>query len=128
MAEHVFAYRWNSSFDSSYIIHNRQKTELRQRKLPVDSYQINENVWVRHPYDSFMYIATVLMVNPSVHTYCVMFDDDGGTFTLSIRDLRSIIPEDLRYDGCVDYGNGWTERTKFGDTITYDRYDEQQLV
>jgi hypothetical protein len=128
MAQHAFAYRWNSTFDSSYVNHNRQKIELRQRKLTVDSYQINENVWARHPYDGFMYIATVLMVNPSVRTCCVTFDDDGGTFTLSLRDLRRITSEDLQYDRCVDYGNGWTERTKLGDTITYDRYGEQQII
>jgi len=128
MAQRAFDHWWNTLADSAYAERCHRKNKLRQRKSRIDKYQVNEDVWARHPTNGFMYIASVIAVNSSQETCRVTFVLDGRTFTLPLSHLRHLTYEDIQCNRYVDYEHGWTERTKYGTIITCDRYGEVQQV
>ena len=128
MAQRAFNHWFNTLADPTYTDRYRRKKKLRQRTSPSGNYQIDEDVWARHPADDVMYIASVIAVDKSRRTCRVTFVDDGQTFTLPASQLRHVTLEDIHYNRYVDYGHSWTEHTRIGTIVTYDRYGEQQHV
>jgi hypothetical protein len=128
MAQREFDHWWNTLSDPSYAERCRRKHQFRQRKLPIGPYQVDEDVWARHPSDGFMYIASIIAIDRSYFTCRVIFVDDGQTFTLPINHLRHVTLQDIQHNRYIDYGRGWTEHTNTGTIVTYDRYGEQQHV
>ena len=128
MAQRRFDHWWQTLCDPSYAERCHRKNQFRRRAAPIDEYQVDEDVWARHPSDGFMYIASIIAVHRSNHTCNVTFVDDGETFTLPNNHLRHVTLEDIQLNRCVDYGTGWTEHTQFGTIIKYDRYGEQQYL
>ena len=104
------------------------KKQFRRRAASISEYQVDEDVWARHPSDGFMYIASITTVHRSRHTCIVTFVGDGAKFTLPINHLRHVTLADIQLNRCVDYGTGWTEHTQFGTMIKYDRYGEKQYL
>ncbi len=128
MAQQAFDHWFNTLADPEYADRCRRKNKLRQRKSRMDNYQIDEDVWARHPTNGVMYIASVTAVNSPQDTCRVTFVDDGRTFTLPLNHLRHVTLEDIQCNRYVDYRRGWTERTRSGTIVTYNRYGEQQHV
>jgi len=122
MAQAAFDHWFNMLGDTSYADRCRRKQKLRQRKHPRGNYQMDEDVWARHPTHGIMYIASVITVNNYHRTCYVAFVEDGQTFNLPFSHLRHVTPEDIKHNRCVDYGCSWTERTSIGALNTYDRY------
>ena len=128
MAQLAFDHSFNTLVDTAYTDRCRRKKNFRQRKSPTRDYQLDEDVWARHPSGNIMYIASIISVN-KYHRNCnVAFVDDGQTFNLPISHLRHITREDIKCNRYVDYGHGWTERTSIGAINSYDRYGELQHV
>ncbi|CAF3975297.1 unnamed protein product, partial [Rotaria sp. Silwood1] len=98
----------------------------RQRKSSNGNYQVDEDVWARHPNDGVMYIASIIAINNYHRTCRVTFIDDDQTFDLPVSHLRHVTREDIRCNRYVDYGQGWAEYTSAGTINTYDRYGEPQ--
>lgn len=128
MAQRAFDHWFNTLVDTTYRDRCCRKKKLRQRKSPTGNYQLDEDVWARHPEDGVMYIASVIGIDNNHRTCRVTFVDDGQTFNLPISHLRHVILEDIQHNRYVDYGRGWTEHTNTGTIVTYDRYGEQQHV
>jgi Tudor domain len=128
MTQLAFDHWFNILEDTSYADRCHQKKKLRQRKSPSGNYQVDEDVWARHPNDNIMYIASVIAVNNHHRTCHVAFVDDGQTFNVPVSHLRHVTREDIKRNRYVDYGHGWTERTSIGAINTYDRYGELQRV
>jgi hypothetical protein len=122
MAQRAFDHWFNTLADPAYADRCQRKRKLRQRKSPTGNYQIDEDVWARHPTDGFMYIASVIAIN-SLHRTCrVVFVKDDQPFDLAFSQLRHVTREEIRCNRYVDYGHGWSDDTKPGIIITYDRY------
>ena len=124
MAQRAFDHWFNTLADPAYANRCQRKRKLRQRKSPTGNYQIDEDVWARHPTDGIMYITSVIAIN-SLHRTCrVMFFNDDQPFDLAFSQLRHVTREDIRCNRYVDYGHSWSDNTKPGIIITYDRYGE----
>ena len=127
MAQHSCDYWSNILSNPSYVEHRCHKTQFRPRKSYVGDYQIEDDVWARHPSDGFMYVASIISIDPLYHKCHVHLVADGSTFTVPLSDLRHVTVDDILLNRCVDYGAGWTERTRSGTFIKYDRYGDQQF-
>ena len=68
MAQRAFNHWFNTLADPTYTDRYRRKKKLRQRTSPSGNYQIDEDVWARHPADDVMYIASViaLLINHDI--------------------------------------------------------------
>jgi hypothetical protein len=124
MKQSEFDHWFHTLSNSTYADRCSRKKKLRQRKSPSGNFQVDEDVWARHPNDGIMYIASVTAVNNYHRTCCVTFVDDGQTFTLPVNQIRHVTREDIKHNRYIDYGHGWTERTSVGALNTYDRYGE----
>jgi hypothetical protein len=124
MAQRAFDHCFNTLADPTYADRCQRKRKLRQRKSPTGNYQIDEDVWARHPTDGFVYIASVIAIDSLNRTCRVVFVNDDQPFDLAFSQLRHVTREDIRCNRYVDYGHGWSDDTKPGIIITYDRYGE----
>ncbi|CAF5011795.1 unnamed protein product, partial [Rotaria sp. Silwood1] len=128
MAQCAFDHWFNTLADPSYAERCHRKRKLSQRKSPSGNFQIDEDVWARHPIDNVMYIASVIGIDKSNRSCRVTFVDDGQTSNLPFSDLRHITHEDVKRNRYVDYGHSWTEYTDMGAIVTYDRYGELKTM
>ena len=99
-----------------------------QRESPSGNYQIDEDVWARHPTDGIMYIASVIDINSFHHTCRVMFFNDDQSFNLDMSQLRHVTLEEIQRNRYVDYERGWSDNMTPGLSITYNRYGDQLSV
>ena len=126
MAQAAFDHSFNMLADPAYADRCHRKKILRRRKTPKGDYQINEDVWARHPNDNIMYIASIIGIDQHHNTCRIAFVHDGQTFTLPINHLRHVTREDIKRNRYVDYEEGWSERGNYGSINVYDRYGELQ--
>ena len=102
MAQLTFDHVFNMLAEPAYSDRCRRKKQLRQRKSPSGNYQVDEDVWARHPSGNIMYIASVISVDKYHRTCNVAFIDDEQAFNLLVSHLRHITREDIKRNRYVD--------------------------
>lgn len=124
MAQAAFDHWFNMLADPDYANRCHRKRQFRQRRSPAGKFQVDEDVWARHPNDGVMYIASISAVDMHNDTYIVIFVDNGQIFNLPANHLRHVSQQDIKCNRYVDYGQSWSEQTHLGAINTYDRYGE----
>jgi hypothetical protein len=125
MAQAEYDHRCNMLSNPVYADRCRRKRDFRRRTTFIkDFYQVDEDVWARHPTDGYMYIASVDRVDIHHMTCQVTFVDNNETLILPIAHVRHVTIEDIERERYVDYGNGWSEPTQLGAIASYDRYGQ----
>jgi hypothetical protein len=128
MAQVAFDHCFNTLGGETYADRYCPKKKLRPRKIPNGNYQVDEDIWGRHPNYGIMYIASVVAVN-NYHRTCQMaFVEDEQTFKLPFNHLRHLTPEDIQCNRYMDCGCSWSERTSIGAVNTYDQFGELMQV
>ena len=101
-----------------------RKSFVNVNHIKKKDYQVDEDVWARHPNDNIMYIASIIGIDKYHRTCHIAFVNDGQTFTLPINHLRHVTCEDITHNRYVDYEQGWSEHGNYGSINVYDRYGE----
>ncbi|CAF0871303.1 unnamed protein product [Adineta steineri] len=128
MAQATFDHWVDMLADPTYAARCQRKQHFRQRHKPTGKYQVDEDVWARHPDDDVMYIASIISIDQHHCTCRLIFVDSDETLNLPISHLRHVTREDIKLNRHVDYGHSWSVRTSIGAINTYDRYGELQEV